>query len=195
MIWCAASAYLETVTAENLGRMGERRAVEAVIWGMPAVNFDLWYQAMIQAKGGDPRRYLGTAAGPTGEVSHPIGLSTGRGGTQMNRRSLLAGAAALGAAALSPNIAAAQEPSPGIAKKPNIVFILMDKSRLWRAGRLWRGHHPRRPDASYRPACSRRAAADQFQCRGAMHPEPLGHYDRALPDPLGNAVGPDRRRS
>jgi hypothetical protein len=44
----------------------------------------------------------------------------------MNRWSLLTGAAALGASALSPNIAAAQGPSPGIAKKPNIVFILMD---------------------------------------------------------------------
>jgi hypothetical protein len=31
--------------------MVERRAVEAVIWGMPAVNFELMYQAMVQAKG------------------------------------------------------------------------------------------------------------------------------------------------
>jgi hypothetical protein len=31
----------------------ERRAVEAIIWGMPAVNFDLMYQAMIRdAKAG-----------------------------------------------------------------------------------------------------------------------------------------------
>lgn len=44
----------------------------------------------------------------------------------MNRRSLLAGAAALGAAALSPDIAAAQGPLPGIANKPNIIFISMD---------------------------------------------------------------------
>jgi hypothetical protein len=29
----------------------ERRAVEAVIWGMPAVNFELMYQAMVQSKG------------------------------------------------------------------------------------------------------------------------------------------------
>ncbi|MFI5410625.1 DUF1254 domain-containing protein [Kaistia sp. UC242_56] len=29
----------------------ERRAVEAVIWGMPAVNFDLMYQAMLKAGG------------------------------------------------------------------------------------------------------------------------------------------------
>ena len=32
-------------------RMVERRAVEAVIWGMPAVNFELMYQAMVQTKG------------------------------------------------------------------------------------------------------------------------------------------------
>ena len=29
----------------------ERRAIEAVIWGMPAVNFDLMYQATLQSKG------------------------------------------------------------------------------------------------------------------------------------------------
>jgi hypothetical protein len=32
-------------------RVIEHRAVEAVIWGMPAVNFDLLYQGMVQAKG------------------------------------------------------------------------------------------------------------------------------------------------
>src|SRR5262249_23742568 len=32
-------------------RMGERRAVEAVIWGMPPVNFELMYQAMVQTTG------------------------------------------------------------------------------------------------------------------------------------------------
>jgi len=32
--------------------MIERRAVEAIIWGMPAVNYDLMYQAMVrEAKG------------------------------------------------------------------------------------------------------------------------------------------------
>jgi hypothetical protein len=29
----------------------ERRAVEAVIWGMPAVNYDLMFQAARRAKG------------------------------------------------------------------------------------------------------------------------------------------------
>ena len=28
-----------------------RRAVEAIVWGMPAVNFDLLYQSMVKAKG------------------------------------------------------------------------------------------------------------------------------------------------
>ena len=38
-------------TAQLAERALERRAVEAVIWGMPAVNFDLMYQAAVQAKG------------------------------------------------------------------------------------------------------------------------------------------------
>jgi hypothetical protein len=38
---------------ELVQRMVERRAVEAVIWGMPVVNFDLMYQAMVrETKGG-----------------------------------------------------------------------------------------------------------------------------------------------
>jgi hypothetical protein len=37
---------------DSIDRNMERRAVEAVIWGMPVVNFDLMYQAMaLQAKG------------------------------------------------------------------------------------------------------------------------------------------------
>jgi hypothetical protein len=40
--------------AELSQRSIERRAVEAVIWGMPAVNFDRMYQAMVHdAKGGE----------------------------------------------------------------------------------------------------------------------------------------------
>jgi hypothetical protein len=46
------SALAQTPTPEQLSqRTIHRRAVEAVIWGMPAVNFDLLYQAMAQAKG------------------------------------------------------------------------------------------------------------------------------------------------
>jgi hypothetical protein len=43
----AAMATLRNHSASELrSRMLERRAVEAVIWGMPAVNFDLLYRAM-----------------------------------------------------------------------------------------------------------------------------------------------------
>jgi hypothetical protein len=44
----------QSFSAEELTRRTiERRAVEAVIWGMPAVNFDLMYQAMVRdAKAG-----------------------------------------------------------------------------------------------------------------------------------------------
>jgi hypothetical protein len=37
--------------AELAERTLHRRAIEAVIWGMPAVNYDLLYQAMVKAKG------------------------------------------------------------------------------------------------------------------------------------------------
>jgi hypothetical protein len=38
-------------SAQLANRTKHRRAVEAVIWGMPAVNFELLCQAMLQAKG------------------------------------------------------------------------------------------------------------------------------------------------
>ena len=40
-------------TSELMGRMAHRRAVEVVIWGMPAVNTDLMFQAMARAVVGD----------------------------------------------------------------------------------------------------------------------------------------------
>jgi hypothetical protein len=43
-----SASYNPTELAE---RTVERRAVEAVIWGMPAVNFDLMCQAMVQTGG------------------------------------------------------------------------------------------------------------------------------------------------
>jgi hypothetical protein len=50
-----ATAILEhptELTADQLtARTLERRAIEAVIWGMPAVNYDLMYQAMAANKG------------------------------------------------------------------------------------------------------------------------------------------------
>jgi len=51
----AASANAQTFSSEDLSRRTiERRAVEAVIWGTPAVNFDVMYQAMVRdAKAGD----------------------------------------------------------------------------------------------------------------------------------------------
>ncbi len=49
------AAISQGFTAENLTqRTLERRTVEAVIWGTPAVNFDRMYQAMVHdAKGGE----------------------------------------------------------------------------------------------------------------------------------------------
>ena len=45
-------AHAQSLPADDLARRSiERRAVEAVIWGMPAVNFDLLYQAMAKAGG------------------------------------------------------------------------------------------------------------------------------------------------
>lgn len=50
-ICLSASAQAKNFSTEDLARRTiERRAVEAVIWGMPAVNFDLMLQAAISAK-------------------------------------------------------------------------------------------------------------------------------------------------
>src|ERR1700757_2713811 len=42
--------------SESRGDVGERarfrRAVESVVWGMPAVNFELMYQAMVRQTNG-----------------------------------------------------------------------------------------------------------------------------------------------
>src|SRR6516164_4221629 len=48
----AASAQVQNFSVQELNdRMMHRRAVEAVIWGMPAVNFDLMYQSMVKNGG------------------------------------------------------------------------------------------------------------------------------------------------
>jgi hypothetical protein len=48
-IFVAGSAHAQDFSPEDLTyRMIERRAVEAVIWGMPAVNYELMYQAMVR---------------------------------------------------------------------------------------------------------------------------------------------------
>jgi hypothetical protein len=49
VICLTASANAQNLSAEDIARRTvERRAVEAVIWGMPAVNTDLMYQAMVR---------------------------------------------------------------------------------------------------------------------------------------------------
>jgi hypothetical protein len=49
----AALSKLEDLSAEQLTRrLIERRAFEAVVWGMPVVNFDLMYQTMVNTVGG-----------------------------------------------------------------------------------------------------------------------------------------------
>src|SRR5690349_6201928 len=53
LICATTSAHAQNFSTEDLGRRTiERRAVEAVIWGMPAVNYDLMFQAAVRAKGG-----------------------------------------------------------------------------------------------------------------------------------------------
>jgi hypothetical protein len=56
-------------TSEQLAeRTIHRRAVEAVIWGMPAVNFDLLLQGFIQAGGGPNQVPYWSRLGNTGHV-------------------------------------------------------------------------------------------------------------------------------
>jgi hypothetical protein len=46
-------AMAQRISNEEVARrVIERRAMEAVIWGLPAVNYDLMFQAARQAKGG-----------------------------------------------------------------------------------------------------------------------------------------------
>ena len=49
----------QNFSADELNRhMIERRAVEAVIWGMPVVNYDLMYQEMVRKVRGDFNQVL-----------------------------------------------------------------------------------------------------------------------------------------
>src|SRR3984885_11920496 len=51
-------AQAQNLSAEDLGRrMIERRAIESVIWGMPAVNTELMYQQMVKL-GGKPNQIV-----------------------------------------------------------------------------------------------------------------------------------------
>jgi hypothetical protein len=52
LICAGASARAQNYSSEDLTRRTiARRAVEAIIWGMPAVNYDLMYQALVRSKG------------------------------------------------------------------------------------------------------------------------------------------------
>jgi len=58
LICMTASAYAQHYSAADLARRTiERRAVEAIIWGMPAVNYDLMYQEMHKL-GGKPNQIV-----------------------------------------------------------------------------------------------------------------------------------------
>src|SRR4029078_4455897 len=57
-LYAAVSAQAATFSTDDLNnRLVHRRAVEAIIWGMPAVNTDLMYQAMLKL-GGKPNQIV-----------------------------------------------------------------------------------------------------------------------------------------
>ena len=52
LVCAAALTNAQTLSSEDLARRTiQRRAVEAVIWGMPAVNYELMYQAWSRTRG------------------------------------------------------------------------------------------------------------------------------------------------
>ena len=59
VICAAASANAQQSPDDDLARRAiERRAIEAINWGMPAVNFDLMLQAMITSAKGKPNQIV-----------------------------------------------------------------------------------------------------------------------------------------
>jgi hypothetical protein len=60
--WCAVVALAlqaQEPSGEDLARRAvHRRAVEAVLWGMPVVNFDLMLQAMVTSALGSPNQVV-----------------------------------------------------------------------------------------------------------------------------------------
>lgn len=59
LLTVAGSASAQTFSADDLARRNvERRAVEAVIWGMPAVNYDLMLQEMLRKTPGRENEIL-----------------------------------------------------------------------------------------------------------------------------------------
>ena len=59
VVCASTSAQAQTFSAEDLVRRAvHRRAVEAVIWGMPVVNYDLMYQEMVRKVKGEFNQIL-----------------------------------------------------------------------------------------------------------------------------------------
>src|SRR5215510_2385184 len=57
--WTVACAQAQTFSADELvHRAIERRAIEAISWGMPAVNYDLMLQTMIDRAKGAPNQLV-----------------------------------------------------------------------------------------------------------------------------------------
>src|ERR1700751_1652742 len=53
------AAHAKTLTPDNLARRTiERRAVEAVIWGMPAVNYELMLHTMLTKTKGEVNQFI-----------------------------------------------------------------------------------------------------------------------------------------
>ena len=64
LIWATLSSQAQNVSPDELARRAtERRAVEAVIWGMPAVNYDLMLQEMLTKTAGQGEPGRSTGAG------------------------------------------------------------------------------------------------------------------------------------
>jgi hypothetical protein len=58
LIWTVVAAEAQQFSADQIARRAtERRAIEAVIWGMPAVNYDLMLQEMLKL-GGKPNQIV-----------------------------------------------------------------------------------------------------------------------------------------
>ncbi len=52
LIWATLSLHAQTPSSNEFAQRAiERRAIEAMNWGMPAVNYDLMFQAMVRAGG------------------------------------------------------------------------------------------------------------------------------------------------
>jgi|RhiMetStandDraft_8_1073273.scaffolds.fasta_scaffold02960_2 hypothetical protein len=60
LIWATLSPHAQTLSSDELAQRAiERRAIEAMNWGMPAVNYDLMFQAMARAGGAMTRLSIG----------------------------------------------------------------------------------------------------------------------------------------